>query len=169
MPYKIEYKNKKYELVDVVSKKVITEVEYESLMSYDVKFEIDGDFYKIKAHNMWQTKFDVFKNNKDIGDIDSNWKGEIILRLKNNDDLTKHFQFKLESVWKFIYSIHDYLTNHLYRLEPVYNWKKFRYDFYITEGEHKNEHENDVDEQVLIVMGFYALNLYMKNSSAGST
>lgn len=168
MAYVIELKNKKYELKDIVSKKIITTLEYENLMSSEAKFEIDGEYYKIKAHNIWQSKFDVFKNNKDIGDIDYNWKGEIILRLKNNDELTKHFLFKLESLWKSIYSIQDYLTNHLYRLEPIYNWKKFKYDFYIIKGENQHEHENDVNEMVLIIMGFYALNLYMK-SSAGAT
>jgi hypothetical protein len=168
MEYIISKNKKKFELFEKSDNSPISFLEYESWYSSEAKFEINKNYYRIIANNSWQTKFDVFCNHTDIGDIDYNWKGDVIIRLKNNESLTKHFILKIKSLWTSTYELRDYLTNQIFIIKPTFNWKSLSYDFHITQGENYHEHDNNVNETLLFLVIFYAVNLYMKSSGAAS-
>lgn len=165
MVYQIIKKKNVYDLIKEEDKSVVTSLTYISALNTEAKFTLGEDYYHIKAYNAWQTRFDVFKNNRDIGDIDYNWKGQIILRLKNEDDLTKHFIVRIKNFWTSTYEIKDFLTQQIFIISPLFDWKKFDYNFQIKAGDNLHEHENMTNDIVLILMGFYSINMYMRTKA----
>ncbi len=168
MHYKVTSKNKKFKIAVLDSKAEICTVHYESIWNSNASFSLENNNYLIKASNMWQTKFDIFKNGSDIGDIDYNWKGEIIIRLKNYELMTKHFILKCNNSFTMEFSLKDFLTNKLWSIKPQWEWKSFNYSFYITREEGLEEEENNVDETELLVAAIYAVNLYLRMASNGA-
>lgn len=168
MQYKITTKSKSFHIDDIETGKELVKVSYESIWNSNAKFKLDGAAYDIKASNAWQTKFDIFRNEIDIGDIDYNWKGEIIIRLKNNDSMTKHFILKYNNMFMSEFSLKDFLTNKLWSIKAQWEWKAFNYVFYISREEGFEEEENNVDEMELLVSATYAAILYLRMASSAS-
>jgi hypothetical protein len=168
MQYKITTKSKSFRIDDIHSGKELVSVFYESIWNSNASFSLEGESYEIKSSNAWQTKFDLFKNEIDIGDIDYNWKGEIIIRLKNNDLMTKHFILKCTNMFMSEFSLKDFLTNKLWSIKAQWEWKAFNYVFYISREEGFEEEENNVDEMELLVAATYAAILYLRMASSAS-
>jgi hypothetical protein len=169
MHYKVTTKSKFFKITPINSKTEICSVQYESIWNSNAKFTLTDDKYEIKASNAWQSKFDIFKNGIDIGDIDYNWKGEIIIRLKNYDSMTKHFILKCTNIFTMVFSLKDFLTNKLWSIKPQWEWKSFNYSFYITREEGFEEEENKVNETELLVAAIYASILYLRTASNGAS
>lgn len=167
MNYKVLIKKMSFEIFTESELNCICKIDYKSYFSIDAVFKLNASNYLIKSNNIWQTKFDIFKDNKDIGDIDPNWKGEIIIRLKNNETITKHFILKAKGMFQIAYELRDFLTNHLWTIKPVMS--KFRLNhFIITREEGFIEEENKVNELELMTATVYALNLYMRSQHAAA-
>jgi hypothetical protein len=163
MNYKVKTKSKKFTIEELESKKVICEVNYESIWNSNASFVLNGHEYVIKANNAWQSKFLLTKGNKEIGEIEYNWKSEIIIRLENSDDMTKHFILKNKmSLTKCIFELKDFLTNHLWSIESEWEWSSFNYTFLINRESGFEQEENNVNEAELMVATIYAGILYMK-------
>lgn len=169
MNYSAFVKKKGYEIKTEKNSEPICKINFENIYSSTASFEYNDNKYSIKANNIWQTKFDIFKSNSDIGDIDYNWKGEIIIRLKNKDEITKHFILKNKSIFNFKFELRDFLTNHLWTITPIWSWKGFKYNFAIISEPGFSEEENRVEEIELLVAAIYAVNLYMQNAAAASS
>ncbi len=168
MHYKVVTKSKFFKIVSLETKADICNVEYESVWNSNASFSLQNHEYTIKSGNAWQTKFDIFKNDLDIGDIDYNWKSEIIIRLKNSDLMTKHFILKCSNSFTMVFTLKDFLTNKLWSLKPQWDWKSFKYSIYITREEGFEEEENNVNEAELLVAATYAAILYLKMAGAAA-
>jgi hypothetical protein len=117
--------------------------------------------YEIKIGNMWMTKFDIFCEDIDIGDISFNWKWEVIIRLKNEFDFTKHFKLQFSSKWwemDYILQLTDFLTNHIWTFQREKDaWKKNKIGvFYIDSGSDHQEEKNNMDEILLLAVSTFA-------------
>ena len=162
-------KKKGFEIKAEKNSEPICKINFESIFSSTAFFEFKGSKYSIKANNIWQTKFDILKSNSDIGDIDYNWKGEIIIRLKNKDEITKHFILKNKTIFNYKFELRDFLTNHLWTITPIWSWKGFKYNFAIVNEPGFTEEDNRVEEIELLAAAIYAVNLFMKNAAAATT
>jgi hypothetical protein len=163
--YIVKYKSRKFALAETASKAIITEVVYKSMFSSKVHFNIGENEYEINPNNIWETKFDLLKNGVDIGDIVYNWKGEVVLKLKNRIAMTKYFLLKNISILSTSFILKDYLTNELWTLKPVWNWKGLNTNFEITKMPGFAEEDNEVNQIELLIMALYAIQLISRNHS----
>ncbi len=168
MQYKVTTKTKSFKVSELDSKNDICIVNYESIWNSNASFNLGNSAYDIKSANSWQSKFDIFKDGKDIGDIDYNWKGDIIIRLKNEGNMTKHFVLKCSNMFSMVFQLKDFLTNHLWSIKPQWTWKSMNYSFFITRESGFEEEENEVNESELMVAAIYASILYLKMAAAAT-
>ncbi|MBK8699878.1 MAG: hypothetical protein IPN29_10220 [Saprospiraceae bacterium] len=163
MKYLVDSQRRFFTLFQLSPKKELCNVKYEGLFSSTAAFNLREDYYEISASNVWQTKFDLFKNKRDIGDIHYNWKHEVNIRLKNRHDLTKHFILSVKSYFRFKFLLMDYQTQEIWTIKPVWRWRKFCYDFEVESPQLMEEDHNQVDEIELLTCTIYATNLLIKS------
>lgn len=168
MQFRAKKRKKGYDIKIEGKDQLICRLEYGSIWNADSEFTYNGNTYFIKANNIWMSKFDILKDERDVGDIDYNWRGEIIIRLKNIESFTKHFVLKRKSIFKFDFELVDFLTNHLWSIELEYNWKNWHHDILIKREAGFEEETNQIDEIELMAATVHAVCLHMKNAAAAS-
>ena len=77
---KIEYSRKNDGFFIKNGSKNILLLKYENLFSSKANTNYKNTKISIKPKNIWCSKFDIYKNEEDVGDIISNWQGNIIIR-----------------------------------------------------------------------------------------
>ena len=165
MNYTVTTSSKKLDIIDE-QQNVVCQLQYESLTNYNANFTLNNNQYHIKAANVWQSKYNVLKNDKDIGDIDFNWKGEIILRLINEDGMTKHFILKVTNVWSSKFELRDFLTEQLWSIHPELKWTSMSYHYTIKSEEGLHREENKVNLTELLAMTMYGVQLMLAAAAA---
>lgn len=167
MQFLVKSKSKEKTLLDQ-NNKVITTLKYESTMSSKAHFFYKNDSYLIAPNNAWQTSMYLHKNNQEIGTLEYNWKGVIIIKIKNENGLTKHFILKSANMFASKFNLSDFLTNHLWTIEPKWKWKGFLYEYYFEKEKGFDEEENQVDIVLLFAMTTYGIDLILKMMNAAS-
>ena len=61
------------------------ELKYSDWFSSDAATQFNGQTIEIRPKNIWNSKFDIFKDNQDCGDIIFNWRGHVIIRLTHGE------------------------------------------------------------------------------------
>jgi len=143
----------------------ILELNYSNWFSSRAKTEYNGNKIEIKPKNIWCSKFDIFKNNQDEGDIIFNWKGNIIIRILNEKNRELSFLLKAKGFWKQYFELTNENGELIFTLKPSINWKKLNYNYEIKNR--SNIYENNLETELVIYSGFGA-NLYMTMMSAGA-
>ncbi len=163
MKYKIFFTKSSFKIIEDKSKAIILELIYIELpYRNDGKFIYKDANYKIKSANMWGTKFDLYKSENDIGDISYNWKGEIIIRLENAFQFTKHFILKASDYSGTKYELRDFLTNKIFKIDLIATLDVDHYDYHFEIEELVvEEDENEIDEMLLLTFATYAISLYI--------
>lgn len=136
----------------------LIDVRYKNYFSSTATTVFEGTDIEIKPKNMWNSKFDIIKNNVDCGDIHFNWKSQIIIQFYD--------ETMLESKWlvspKGFASKWFEVTgegNELYlKISAKLNWKRMKYS-YSVEQESTNMSDHDLLE--LLIYCAYGINLYM--------
>jgi len=119
----------------------------------------------MKSKNIWMSKFDIFKNDKDVGDIIFNWMGHVIIRLTRADGKGEdEFLLKHRGILSTQYELRTENNEHLLTLKAGFNWKKFKYNYEVIREKH--DYPAIVLDELLIYCGF-AANLHMTNSGMG--
>jgi len=148
-----------FEIIDSNEKKLV-ELTYTNWFSSKASTHFKRDRIEILPKNIWQSKFDIFINGSDRGDITFNWKGHIILLIED-----KPYLLKRKSLWKSTFALLDENQKLLLTVKPSLNWKKFKYDYHIQEIDASLE--GDALTRMLLYVGF-AANLYMARAAAAA-
>lgn len=130
------------------------------LHSHDYLNAID---IHIKQKNQWQSKFTILKHGIDHGDISLSWKGYVVIRLGNEDNIQQQYILKPIGFWKTRFELLDKKENKILSIQPNFKRKKMSYK-YERKAEHKEESEKRLE--LLIYAGFGA-NLYRNIMMAG--
>lgn len=141
-----------YELFREEESTPVTTFQYNGWFSSEGRAEIGSNHIEIKAKNVWGSKFDVFIDGMDHGDILFNWKGEIIIRL-DTDGVEKSYRLKSKGFWNTHFELEDEQEALLMMLQPAFKWDRLNYEYQI-----KSEQEPSV---LLILTAIYGINLYM--------
>ena len=119
----------------------------------------------MRPKNIWMSKFDIFKDDVDVGDIIFNWMGHVIIRLVRADGKGEdEFLLKHRGILSTQYELRTEDNEHLLTLKAGFNWKKFKYNYEVTREDH--DYPDVVLNELLIYCGF-AANLHMTNSGMG--
>ena len=135
----------------------ILELKYDNWFSSKAKTNYNENEITIKPQNIWCSKFDIYKNDKDIGDIISNWQGHIIIRISFEGEIEKSYLLKAKGFWKHKFELIDESENLMLVMEPKMS-RTGGYD-YKTETVINNLNK-DQSVELLTYCGFGA-NLYM--------
>lgn len=144
----------------------IVEVQYKNWFSSTAKVKLERQEIKVKPKNIWCSKFDIFKNNQDKGDIIFNRKGSIIIRTINKNNKEVSFLLKAKGFWKQHFELTNQKGELIFVLKPSMNWKKMNYNYAIENI--STIHEEKLITELLIYSGFGA-NLYMTMMMAAVT
>jgi hypothetical protein len=138
------------------------ELSYTNWFSSRAETSYGGQDIALKSKNIWMSKFDIFKNGVDCGDIIFNWMGHVIIRLTRADGAGEdEFLLKHRGILSTQYELHDASKSHLLTLKAGFNWSKFKYNYTVTQENH--DFPQEVLDELLIYCGF-AANLHMSRS-----
>ena len=151
-------------IIEKESKKIL-ELKYKNWFSSSANTEFEDNKIEIRPKNIWNSKFDIYKNNLDKGDIIFNWKGNIIIRLSDEKNTEKSFLLRARGFWNQQFELTDEQDNLIFVLKPSMNWKKLSYNYDIQNL--SNTYEEITLVELAIYCGFGA-NLYMTMAEAGA-
>ena len=99
--------------------------------SQNAIIELDKRQIEIKKNSMWSNSFQILERNAPIGCIKSNWKGILIIELKDQNRRLKTFRFKSKGVFKMNFQLFDERQKHLLTFHQTRSWKKMKSDYQI--------------------------------------
>ena len=143
--------------------KKLLKLTYSNWFASNALTSFDSNNIEIKPKNIWQSKFDIIKDGIDKGDISFNWKGNVIIKLENENKVQNQYLLKAIGFWKLGFELIDEKENKILSLKPNFNWKKVNYNY---EVELNNQEDCKESIELLIYSGFGA-NLYMTMMMAG--
>jgi len=140
-------------------------LKYTNWFSSKAETAYNDQTIEIRSKSMWNSKFDIFKNGQDCGDIIFNWMGHVIIRLTRADGKGEdEFQLKHRGIISTQYELLTEKNEHLLTLKASFNWSKFKYNYAVERENH--DFLDAVLDELLIYCGF-AANLHMTNSGMG--
>lgn len=141
------------------------EVSYIDWFSNKAVVEYNSQCIEIVPKNFWKSKFDIYKNDVDCGDIIFNWMGHVIIRLSRLDGAPDdEFLLKHRGLISTEYDLITINNERVLTLKANYDWSKLKY-FYSIEKENHGFLDEVLDE-FLIYCGF-AANLHMTHLGMG--
>lgn len=140
----------------------IYELEYNNLFSQKAKTEFNGNIIEIRPKSIWTSKASIYKNQKEIGDISMNLKGQIVIKLLTAKGNEFNFFMKNKGLWNPKFKVFNDAKVLQFSLNSANNWKKLNYDYTIEMAEFRSE----FDFKELLIYCGYAANLYLALISA---
>jgi len=83
--------------------------------------------YKIEHANFWGTRYKIEKDGKKIGEMRTNWKGAVLIKLTDSDHQPVQFKMKHRGFFNFRFEVWVNEKFHLLTLHPETNWFKTNY------------------------------------------
>ena len=140
----------------------ILELKYENWFSSKARTNYNKDEISIKPQNIWCSKFDIYKNEKDVGDIISNWQGNIIIRNSFKGEIEKSYLLEAKGYFKKLkFELINESKKLILVMEPKMRAPGFDYKIETS----NNTLSEDELIELLIYCGFGA-NLYLKTMYA---
>lgn len=140
----------------------ICELIYKNWFSGKAKTNINGNNIEIKPKNIWTSKVEIYKNDKNIGDITFNLKGYMVIRLQIPKETEINYVMKNRSKSKLKFEVYDESDNLQFTLKSVNTWTKLNYDYDIQ----MDKYNSEVGIEELLIYCGYAANLYLAIISA---
>ncbi|SHI48951.1 hypothetical protein SAMN05443429_10231 [Cruoricaptor ignavus] len=144
----------------------ILQVKYKNWFSSNAKTKLGNENIEIKAKNIWQSKFDIIKNKKDVGDIIFNWKGDIIIRILNKENIEENFLLKSKGFWKSYFELINEEGEIVCILNSSVNWSKLNYNY---EVENITDKYDEIKIYELTIYSVFGANIYMMMMTAAAT
>lgn len=142
--------------------KDILDVYYDGYFSSTASTELDDVHIEIKSKNIWNSKFDILKDNVDCGDIHFNWKGHCILRYYDHTMMEKQLLIKPKGIMSRKYEVTGEKEGLLMTFVPKMNWKRMNYNFKIKQEAIEFSRIDLIE--VLVYCG-YGINLMIRRSN----
>ena len=141
------------------------QLKYKNWFSSQAVTSFNNQEIMMRPKNIWMSKFDIFKDGVDVGDIIFNWMGHVIIRLTRADGKGEdEFLLKHRGLFSSQYELLTEKNERLLMFKAGYNWKKFKYNYEVIREDH--DYPDIVLNELLIYCGF-AANLHMTNSGMG--
>lgn len=142
----------------------IFELKYTNWFSSKARTALGEEMIEIRPQNIWCSKFDIFKQDLDQGDIIFNWKGNIIIRLMQEEGVEKSYLLRAKGFWNQSFELTDEADHVILLFAPSMNWKKLNYNYDVQQI--SEEYDEQRIHELLIYCGFGA-NLYMTMMATG--
>ena len=132
----------------ISNEKSIGKLIYKGLFSNTAEIIIpNSGSYEIKPLGFFKTSISVIQNSTEIASLKMNWKGQIVISFKDDQD----YIFKVKGILRSKYFIEDEAQKTLLNYNPKLDLNNFRYNYDIS---------FDIRQEniLLILIGIYAAN-----------
>lgn len=103
---------------------------------------------------MLYTKYSIFKNGFEAGELKLKLNGDLIFKLKNKEGVIDTFSMNQEGFWKPHFLFLNESEELIFKLRPYTNWKRVQYN-YTTDSISQHYQRNQLHE-LLLLAGFGA-------------
>lgn len=143
----------------------VLELKYKNWFASSAITQFNNTQIEIKPKNIWGSKFDIYKNEVDKGDIIFNWKGNVIIRLNDSADNEQSWLLKSKGILKQTFQLSNEKDELLVVFKPSMNWSKLNFNYEIDLLD-----DNIMDKELieLILYSCYGINLYFTMVAGGS-
>ena len=127
MNYYVRAKNYKTTIVEKGNQEVLFQLNHLGWTGCKATAQLPNTQYLMEHANFWGTRYKIVKDSKRIGELRTNWKGEILFHLKDKDYQPIKFKMKYKGFFNFCFEVWVNETHHLMTLYPESNWFKTNY------------------------------------------
>lgn len=138
---------------------------YQGWFSARAAGEAHGHEVEIAPINLFNSKFDVYLDGEDVGDLVFNWKSHMVIRLLDFHGQERHYLLRSKGLFPQRFHLEDDIKNTILVLSPRFNWSKLHYDYrvYLQETQYLQS-----PVEAMMVICAYAANLYMRRRNSAS-
>lgn len=131
------------------------QLSYDGLFSFKAHATAGNEIYEIKPSGILSTSMLVLKDGEDVATMKMNWKGQIIIAFKNE----QQYILKATGIFMNKYVLEDKEGQKMMLLTPDFNWSKFTYNYIIS-------YENMPQDILLVLLAAYSANYFIAAMSA---
>lgn len=102
---------------------------YKGWISSTGSARVEEDVIKIKSHDDRDTSFEIFRNKKEIGHIIFNWRGFIVITMK--DAGGKAHEYMLKKTGKAVWVLEDEHEKEVLTMRSDTHWSRVSYSYKI--------------------------------------
>ena len=144
--------------------RTVLELKYKNWFASSALTEFNNTAIEIKPKNSWSSKFNIYKNKIDTGDIIFNSKGDIIIRRIDGKDNEQSWVLKSKGLRNQTFRLSNEKGELLIVFKSSMSWTKFNFNYEI---EFLNEDLKEDDLIELILYSCYGINLYFTMVAGG--
>lgn len=141
----------------------VLKLNYEKWYSKKANSRYRGQKIEIRPANFWNTRFSIFKNDREVGLIRFNWKGEAIIRLDELVEDTREYVVRSRWALKPHFDVYLDTGELLLTFRAISKWHACK----IVHEVKRKEAELPVDEYELLLYCGFAANTLSANHAAG--
>ncbi|MBT34437.1 MAG: hypothetical protein CMO01_32640 [Thalassobius sp.] len=109
----------------------VLQVKYKSVFSCKATAEYQGNIIEIKPKSIISSKYEIYKNGIEVGDITSKWNGSMTIRIIDADYYERNFILKAKGCSGTNFKLLDENKDTVLTMDSGFSWKTMNYDFEI--------------------------------------
>ena len=138
---------------------------FHSWLSPRATGEVKGKHLEIKSRNIFNSKFDIFLEGEDVGDIVFNWKMQMIIRLLDYHGQERQYLLRIKGIFNQRFVLQDDIKNPILEMAPRFRWATLRYDYKVFP---KETQYLQSPIELMLAISAYAANLYKTRKGAAA-
>ncbi len=133
MNYYLRASNYKTTTLEKEDKEVIFQLKHSGLTNRKTIAQLPNTRYEMEHANFWGSRYNIIKDGSRIGEVTKNWKGEMLLHLKDRDYQPIQFKIKSKGVLNFQFQVWVNEAYHWMTLYPEKDSPKTYYRLTVHE------------------------------------
>jgi len=121
MVYYLKVSNYKTTTIQKEDKEVVFQLKHNGLINRKAIAQLANTRYEMDHANFWGSRYNIVKDGSYIGEVTRNWKGEMLIHLKDKDHQPLQFKMKYKSFFNFQFEVWVNEKYHLMTLYPKHN------------------------------------------------
>ena len=142
----------------------LLELSYSNWFASKAETSFESNKIEIELRNIWHSKFDILKNGVANGDIDIDWKGNVIITLNSVNGVEKQYLLKAVAFWNMGFELLDQNETKILALKQSFNWKRVSYNYDVKIADNQKVNQEMVE---LVIYSGFAANLFMAMAMGG--
>ena len=127
MDYYVRAKNYNTTILEKGDKEVLFQLKHSRLTGRKAIAQLANTRYEMEHANFWGSRYNIVKDGSHIGEVTKNWKGEMLIHLKDKDYQPIQFKMKYKGIFNFQF---DVWVNEKYHLMTLYPEKDSSKTYY---------------------------------------
>lgn len=112
-------------------------------------------------------KMMVSCDNREVGELEQEWKNQFTFRLEDNTGMTKYFTIKKAGAFKREYLLADYQLQPILTVKPVWNWQKWRFDYKFEVYPLEETEARELDPVPIVCYSLFAARQFIRSKNHG--